>query len=343
MSPFHAMLTRRGFLQKTCSIGAALAVAGIAQGLLPSGSLAASGQAKTEQQTRLLMGTLVTLTAVSPDPARAQEAFALAFAEIERLIAVFDRHDAGSALGQLNAAGSLASPPKELAHVLGEALALGRSTEFAFNPAITPLVELFERAKASRSGLPGYGNSDFRHALALADPAAIQCKDGRIRLEREGMRLTLDGIAKGYIADMASETLSRKGVRDHMVNAGGDIRVSGRAASGEPWRVGVQHPGKAEGLLTAVPVSGAIATSGSYEKYYDRSRGRHHLISHVTGKSADIASVTVRAATAMQADALATTLAFLPPAQALRYAQERSASCLIVNRQGECFVSSNWG
>ena len=343
MSASQSILTRRGFLKSACSAGAALAVAGTVSALLPLHALAAPRAGRTEQQTRLLMGTIVTLTAVSTDPARAREAFALAFAEMERLIAVFDRHNAGSVLSHLNASGSLASAPKELTEVLGRALALGRSTEFAFNPAITPVVDLFEAARAARSNLPGYSDGDLKHALALSDPAAVRCEGGSIRLERAGMRLTLDGIAKGYIADAASAVLSRNGLPDHMVNAGGDIRTSGRSASGNLWSVGIQHPGEAAALLAAVPVSGGIATSGSYENYYDHSRSRHHLISHLTGKSADVTSVTVRAATAMQADALATALAMMPPAQAMRYAETLpGTSCLIVDRQGRSFASRAW-
>lgn len=332
-------ISRRAFLRQTCAAGAVLAAAGTVGGLFPLNALASGG---TQQQSRLLMGTIVTLTAATGDAARAEDAFAAAFAEMERLIAVFDRRASASALGVLNSLGSLRDAPVELSEVLAASTRMSRFSDSAFNPAITPVVDLFDKTRGVR--LPGYTDADLREALALAKPGEIRLSGGSVRLGREGMTLTLDGIAKGYIADRASAVLAGLGLGNHMVNAGGDIRCMGRSASGEPWNVGIQHPEKAGALLAAVPVTNkGIATSGSYEKAYDRARTRHHLISHLTGKSADAASVTVLAGTAMEADALATALALLPPAQAMRLADESGAACLYVDRLGRRRASSLWG
>ncbi len=328
-------LSRRHFLKSACMAGAAFA----ASGLIPLPVFAASG--RTEQQTRLLMGTVVTLTAVAPGPAAAEDAFAAAFAEVERQIAVFDRRNGTSALGVLNGNGGLTDAPPELLAVLEASSRLGSATEHAFNPAVTPLVDLLASAKGG--ALPGYADSDLKHALALSAPGGVRLSGRSVRLDRTGMLLTLDGIAKGYIADAASRVLARCGLRDHMVNAGGDIRVSGRNAEGRPWTIGIQHPGDRNSLIAAVPVThGGIATSGSYENSYNARRTRHHLVSHLTGKSADVSSVTVRAQNAMEADALATALALMPPAQALQFAQKAQASAFIVDSQGRMFKSADW-
>lgn len=328
-------LSRRHFLKSACMAGAAFA----ASGLIPLPVFAAS--CRTEQQTRLLMGTMVTLTAVTPGPAAAENAFASAFAEIERQIAFFDRRNAASALGTLNSSGGLNDAPPELLTVLDVSLRLGQATGYAFNPAVTPLVDLL--ASAEGGALPGYADSDLKHALSLAAPGGIRLNGRSVRLERSGMLLTLDGIAKGYIADAASRALDRAGFHNHMVNAGGDIRVSGRNAEGRPWTIGVQHPGNKNELIAAVPVaSGGIATSGSYENSYNARQTRHHLVSHLTGKSADVTSVTVRAQNTMEADALATALALMPPVQALQCAKKARASALIVDGQGRVFKSADW-
>lgn len=326
--------------------GAALSAANALGAFSPLVAEAAKDDSRTHQQSRLLMGTIVTLTAASSEQGRVEAAFGNAFAEMERLITIFDRHNPATALSVLNVQGRLAGAPAELVTVLEESVRIGKATGFAFNPAVTPMVDLYESARArSLPGgkMPHFGDKDLKEALALSRPGAIRISDGAVRLERSGMRLTLDGIAKGYVADQASRILTENGVADHMVNAGGDIRVSGHAASGKPWTVGVQHPLKAGALLATVPLrSGAMATSGSYENYYDRARTRHHLISHLTGKSADIASVSVRAASAMQADALATALAFMPPVQAVRYVENSAAACLVVDGRGRAYRSSGW-
>ena len=340
--------TRRSFLKKACAAGATLGAAGALGALFPPLVLAGTVRGRVEQQSRLLMGTVVILTALSPDSALAEEAFSLAFAEIERLTAIFDRHSPDSAISLLNTEGRLRNAPPELTAVLDSALALGRATGQTFNPAIAPVVDLLEAAKQTGSKLPAYSSGDMRDALALAAPGGIYLKRDTIRLGREGMRLTLDGIAKGHIADAASRVLTSQGLVNHMVNAGGDLRTSGGPTPdlepGKPWTIGIQHPGKAAALLAAVPVSGGIATSGSYSNHYDRSHARHHLISPNTGKSADITSITVRALSAEQADGLATALSLLPPSEALRHAESlRSVSCFIVDRHGRCFASTGWG
>lgn len=331
----HTPFSRRDFLKSACLAGAAFAAAG----LMPPTAFAASG--RTGQQTRLLMGTMVTLTAVAPDSARAEDAFASAFTEIERQIAIFDRRNGASALGALNAGGRLADAPAELLTVLGAAARIGAVTEHSFNPAVAPLVALL--ASAGNGARPRYAGSDLQEALALSAPGGVRLAGRTVRLERSGMALTLDGIAKGFIADVASDALARQGLSDHVVNAGGDIRVRGNTAAGRPWTIGIQHPDSKNRIIASVAVSGGgIATSGSYENSYNAGRTRHHLVSHLTGKSPDISSVTVRAGTAMEADALATALALLPPAQALRFAQDAGASALIVDRQGRPFMSRGW-
>lgn len=337
MKASGSLISRRRFLRTACAAG--VACAGFVS-LRPLQVLAApGGREEMHQQTRLLMGTVVTMEVISSETSRAQAAFAAAFSEMERLVEIFDRRQSTSVLGILNARGVLADAPRELYTVLDEARRLGKATEYAFNPAVAPLVDLFAAA-----GQASPDRREVAEAMTLARPAAIHMSGGTIRFGRQGMRLTLDGIAKGFIVDAASATLREHGMDNHMVNAGGDIRVSGHAGKGEPWRIGLRHPGDKGKLLAAVPLkNGGLATSGSYERYYNTSRSRHHLVSHLTGKSPETASVTVRAATAMQADALATAFSLLPPTLALRHtAGHGTAECLIIDRHGRRFASANW-
>ncbi len=290
------------------------------------------------------MGTVVSLSASACDAARAELAFADAFAQMERLIAIFSRHTAASALSELNARGVLHQAPVELSVVLDAARRIGRATAYAFNPAIMPVLELLE-AKKKTEAYPHPADREFAEALALANPEGIILEKDAIRLGRTGMRLTLDGIAKGFIADEAARAIRARGVENYMVNAGGDIRVAGLAADKRPWDIGIQHPAKRGALLAKVSMTGGgIATSGYYEQAYNGFGSRHPIISHLTGKSGDVASVTVRAGSAMQADALATALALMPPAEALIVARGYSGvSCLILDRQGRLYKSDGWG
>ncbi|MDL2316078.1 FAD:protein FMN transferase [Desulfovibrio sp. OttesenSCG-928-A18] len=341
-------MDRRNFLRLAGATGALLALSSLSGPLLVPGLAQAgpnTGGEHTEQQTRLLMGTFVTLTAVSADKAKAEAAFAAAFAVMERLIAVFDRRNPNSALSLLNAQGSLSDLPAELAQVLRASEKTALLTANAFNPGITPAVDYLAAASA-RGALLSWEDKGFKEALALSAPGAFRVDGGRVRLERAGAKLTLDGIAKGFIADAASASLHDSGLSRHMVNAGGDIRVSGQAEGMRPWNVGIRHPDHSlpnNALITTVNVgSGGIATSGTYEQAYNTTGSRNHLLSHQTGKSAEVGSVTVRAQNAMTADALATALSLVPPGMALRLAQENNAACLVADRNGRIYRSANW-
>ncbi len=129
-------------------------------------------------------------------------------------------------------------------------------------------------------------------------------------LEKEGMRLDLGGIAKGYIVDQAMAWLNGRGLRDALINAGGDIRASGTAES-PPWRIGVQDPFEKGRLLGFFSFQqGAVVTSGTYERYFEGEGRRFaHIMDPATGRPVEgLLSATVIAEESFMADALATAV-----------------------------------
>jgi thiamine biosynthesis lipoprotein len=119
------------------------------------------------------------------------------------------------------------------------------------------------------------------------------------------------GLVKGWAAARALDLLTAAGHPDAMVNAGGDIAVSGSPDGAGPWRLGVQHPDRAGALLAVVELDGvlraAIATSGTYE------RGAHLVDPRTGRRRARLASASVVGPDLAQADALATALAVAGP------------------------------
>ncbi|HWG60780.1 MAG TPA: FAD:protein FMN transferase [Streptosporangiaceae bacterium] len=111
------------------------------------------------------------------------------------------------------------------------------------------------------------------------------------------------GMVKGWAVEQALAVLRAAGLESAMVNGGGDVAVFGAPAPGQRWRVGIQHPWRAEALAAIVEVPAAVATSGSYE------RGPH-LLNPFTGRPASLAaSATITGPSLALADALATALA----------------------------------
>jgi hypothetical protein len=184
-----------------------------------------------ESRSALFMGTLVTVSVARATMDQAAEATARAFALGRELEKIFTRFTADAPLGQVNAAGRLRDVPPRLTALLRVTADMHRLTDGAFDPTVLPLVTLLEN---SRENPAAFSAAAAREALALVGMERLRLDDGGLRLERQGMALTLDGIAKGHIADAMSRELSAAGCPDHCVNAGGDIVARGRNAAGRP-------------------------------------------------------------------------------------------------------------
>ena len=325
------MMTRRVFLGMAGVAGAGLwlGVPGLAQ-------------AAVSRETKVMLGTFVDVSVAGVSSMQASDALGLAFAEASRLERVFSRHDGGTPVSELNRAGRLRAAPAELVRVVNRSLFYGALTGGSFDVTVQPVIDLF-RAHRNPSGELTLDDSELRAARALVGRRGLQVSGADLSFARSGMGITLDGIAKGYIADRVSAVLTSAGVKNHLVNAGGDIMASGHKSPGVPWRVAVQSP-TGPAYAGELSLSGkAIATSGSYEIYYDASRRHHHLINPASGFSPAVGSVSVVADTAMEADTLATALSILPPTDALKLVQGLPGrECCILSPGGDIYTSPGW-
>lgn len=330
--------SRRRFLGQ---LGVAAGCAALAPTLTALPVMAAP-KAKASSETRLLMGTVVTINALGPSTQRAEAAIGQAFEEVTRLVDIFSRFDAGTAVAALNTHGHLRHAPVELVEVLAHSASLHRHSGGAFDVTITPVVELLKHSH----GAPAKG--ELTEALALVNAGRLRVDGHNIRLG-SGMAVTLDGVAKGYIADAAATELRRLGMEHFLVDAGGDIRVQGSAEGvrdGRPWRVAIQDPHKQDDYPAIVELAtGALATSGGYEVSFDTARKAHHLVAPGTGRSPQhVMSVSAQAPTVMQADGLATALSVLPVKEALALtASLPQHECLLVTASGAQLSSHGWG
>jgi thiamine biosynthesis lipoprotein len=294
--------------------------------------------------TRPAMGTRVTVAAIGPSEHRAVEAIGRAFEEMDRLVGLLSRHEPSSPLAHLNRTGRLDGPPPELAHVVEQALAYHRLTGGAFDVTVAPLVFLYEsRAEADSPSLPS--EREVREALEHVGAGFVSFSTRRIGFARQGMALTLDGIAKGYIVDRIAHALEQHGVERYLVDAGGDIRSRGTKEGGAPWTIAVKDPSHRAGFLDSIRLTaGAVATSGGYERAYDAARLHHHVFDARSGRSPTrIVSASVVAPTTMAADALATSLLLMNPREAVAFVDgERGCACLIMDREGRAVRSRAW-
>ncbi|MBI3983417.1 MAG: FAD:protein FMN transferase [Gemmatimonadetes bacterium] len=273
--------------------------------------------------TRPALGTLVSVTVVASSPAQGETAIERAFAELDRLAAILSRYESTSALSALNEAGYLTGPPPELLRVLERALYYHALSRGAFDVTVKPVLDLLAARLPANPPTAG----ELKDAAALVGTEHVAVRRKAIRLERSGMGLTLDGIAKGHIVDRMADVLACHGMLRFLIDAGGDIRARGIKEPDRPWTVAVR--GRSPGAFADVIGlrDGAVATSGGYERFYDPQRRFHHIVNPASGGSPDLAwSVSVVAPTALAADALATAVFVLGPDDGLRLI-ERLPDC----------------
>jgi FAD:protein FMN transferase len=272
-----------------------------------------------ERGTRLFeqrlysMGTWVDVTI----GAESERLAAAAIADVESMLRRFEVDYYAWADGELARVnetlrdGREAEVGEELAALLVEARRLAAASGGAFEPGVGELVEMwgFHTAPAADASDPAPGAiEEWRRSAVRIEGLSIDA--GLVRANGRRVKLDLGGIAKGEAVDRAIELLRRHGIRDALVNAGGDVRVIGTNRQ-RPWRIGIQAP-RGEGLLGVIELADGEAafTSGDYERFFERDGvRRHHILDPRTGYPVtDTQAVTVVAATGVDADAAATAV-----------------------------------
>ena len=301
------------------------------------------------QQQSYVFGTLVEVTVVDDLGSRAKPAISEVLARFDELHRTLHAWQP-SELSRLNAAlakGERATVTPELAAMLRDAQELAAQSDELFNPAIGGLVGLWGfHADTPQSRVPD--------AAAIEDWLSRQPRMADLHIENNvvwsdnrAVQLDLGGYAKGRALDDAVEILKAHGVRNALVNIGGNVIALGRHRD-RPWRVGIQHPRKAGTLATLDLEDGeAIGTSGDYQRYFEADGRRYsHLIDPRSGWPASaMQSVTVlvtgeRAGT--RSDALSKPLFIAGPARLAEQASRLGVDgYLAVDAEGNTHVSSD--
>ena len=179
--------------------------------------------------------------------------------------------------------------------------------------------------------------ADIKKLLKTVGWKKVKLTASAISFAMPGMQLDFGGIGKEYAVDRAATICWQHGVRNGLVNLGGDIKVIGPHPDGKPWLVGVSHPRKAGGLLTRLEVySGAVASSGDYERCIVINGKRYgHVLNPRTGWPVrGLASVTVVAQQCVIAGS-ACTVAMLMERQGKRWLKRLGLKYLWVDQDGK--------
>jgi thiamine biosynthesis lipoprotein len=265
----------------------------------------------------IALGAEASLTLQHPGEAEAKAAIADCLAEVARLEAIFSLHRPDSALSKLNTSGYLEDAPPDLSLLVSRSLRLARQTNGAFDPTVQPLWALYgDHFSAPGADPDGPAADHIAAARSRVGWDHVRADGTRIVLRKEGMALTLNGIAQGYITDRVGDLLKARGFSHVLVNLGEQLALGPRW-DGEAWTAGVASPEAGAPILLRVPMTqGALATSGGYGCRFDEAGRFTHILDPRTGCPARRwASISVTAARATEADGFSTAFYVLTEEQ----------------------------
>lgn len=205
--------------------------------------------------------------------------------EMLRLAGMASRYEPSSVVSCINqlAGVEAVAVPAPLFSILQEARAVTAFTGGAFDVSIGALLDW--RFDAADGAVPDARRIHAQVAKVRADALILDASASTARLSERGMAIDLGGIAKLPILEAGLRMLAKHGVKNALINGGGDVVVSGRL-QGRPWRIGLRDPLHPESLLGTVALAdgGVVASSGDYERcFWSEGRRMHHILSPRTG------------------------------------------------------------
>jgi thiamine biosynthesis lipoprotein len=320
---------------------------------------------KIYRKSKILMDTLVTITVVSNSQDSAEKAIDSAFSEIEKLekLTNFFSSESEVSLINKNAGISGVKVSPDMLDILEKALLVSEKTNGAFDVTIGPVMTLYDFYKKIR---PEQGAIKKNLPLVNYRELIIDKNKSTVFLRKKGMLIDLGGIAKGYAADKAVETLKINGIHSGLVSVAGDIEAFGLKPDKRPWKIGIRSPripttppipplprvgkrgvkgdkeGFSDDIMATIELRDmAISTSGDYERFFILDGKRyHHILSPKTGYPAEgCQSVSVITKNGVFTDAFATGVFILGPERGMKILEKMGFDGVIVDSQGKVHIT----
>jgi len=260
-------------------------------------------------------------------------------AQLDAIIMSMSTYEAESEISVFNrlASNQCLVVSQDFINVLELSIKIHSASSGAFNPLVGPLVE--------RWGF-GHSNAAFVYPepeevarlLALTDISKLYVNTNSNSLcKAADIEVDFSAIAKGYAVDRVAAELSGLSINNYLVDIGGEVIVKGHNPQGDAWRLAIEKPvfraGEIEQVVNLQDV--AIATSGDYRNFFEYQGKRYsHTIDVRTGYPVqhNVASVSVIADTAAEADAWATALNVMPLEQIKPLAKAHQLAVFVISR-----------
>lgn len=253
------------------------------------------------------MGADCRLTLYAVDESKADQAADLTMVEVWRIEEKYSRYIGGNAMSGINLAASQGEGldvDEETAMLLNYAYMAFRLSNGLFDVSSGALRRVWDFSSGKAPS-----RLSIAQILPLIGLGKVTWTPPHLYFLHAGMELDFGGIGKEYAVDRGADICRSLGIESGLLNLGGDIMVLGPRPDGSPWKIGIRHPQKPDATLgNILLMSGAVATSGDYERYIEVDGKRYcHILNPLTGWPVHgLSSVTVIAEHCLLAGTLAT-------------------------------------
>lgn len=274
------------------------------------------------QETFYVFGTSVNVQIIETNSSQSNKAIQQIESDFHQFSTDWHAWEKGGIMGKINdaiAAGKPIVVPQSVKDFIVKSQQLSKASNNLFDPAIGALVNLWGFHSEDWKGPPP---SEAKIRAWLKNRPSIQDIhfDGLTLISRnQKVQLDFGGNAKGLALDMAIDSLHASGIKNAIVNIGGDMRIIGNKnpQKHQAWSIGIQNPLNPANVMATVALQGdeSIVTSGTYQRFFEW-QGKHynHILNPNTGYPADnFLSVTVIHPDATTADSAATALMVAGP------------------------------
>ncbi len=305
--------------------------------------LAGCGQGQLIKETRALMDTFCEISCYGGNEDAAVSAIDAAFKEMERIEHVFSKFDENSEVSKINRLAGLEKvmASEEVFKLTERSVYYSSISDGAFDITVAPLMEIWGFVRKHKV-IPDKDAVENALKSVGYKNIALDPEELSIRFLNKGVKVDFGGIAKGYAVDRAKDVLVSKGIKNGLVNLGGNIFALGNAPGNKAWKIGVEDPINKGKLLRSFELrDNAISTSGNYERFFAIGGKRYsHIINPVTGEPCQgIISVTVIADSAEEADALSTAIFVMGEEKGINLAKSiKGIKVLILKEDGKIIL-----
>ena len=307
--------------------------------------LTGCGKPKFHTMTGNTMGTTYHVTAQFADKKiSAEDLQAQIDARLESINLSMSTYKPDSEISQFNQmkVGEKLTVSDDFVKVYSVAKTIYDETDGAFDPTVSPLVDLWGFGGGSETGVDRKppSDADIKKALTNVGFDKVVLKDNELS-KTAAVTLDFSAVAKGYGVDQVAKLLHDQDINNFLVEVGGEIVTDGISPRAGPWRVAVTTPKSLSNAISRIELKdAALATSGNYRNYFDYEGVRYsHTINPKTGYPVEhrLSSVTVIQPTAAEADAYATALLVMGVEKGFNFAKEKELPVYMIYNDGTAF------